>query len=214
MGANLSDLMRAIQGLRDMPRFPVGVIALVTDDERLPAPASAAAMLPAGSLVIARSRDDGRLKELATTLRPVCRQRGLVLLVSGDARLAHALGADGVHLPEAALKIRPRRPWPERPGWLVTAAAHDSTAIRRAERAGVDAVLVSPVFATASHPAVRPLGPLRFAALCRATKLPALALGGIDTETARRLRQSGAAGIAGIGFATASVSGAEPAVGI
>ncbi len=85
----------------------------------------------------------------------------------------------------------------------MTAAAHDAAAIRRAARHGAHAVLLSPVFATASHPGAPSLGPLRFARLARCSPIPVYALGGITAETARRLAGSGAVGLAGIGLFTA-----------
>ena len=91
---------------------------------------------------------------------------------------------------------RPLRPAGLR---LVTAAAHDGAAVRRAVRAGVDAVLLSPVFATASHPGAPTLGAGRFAALARTAAVPVYALGGIDPGSVRRLGGTGAAGIAAIG---------------
>lgn len=209
MADSLSDLMRALQGFRRSPsdgRNPA-VVALMTDDDRLPDPRHAVARLPRGSLLIVRSRDPKHLRRQVAALLPVCRRRGLVLLVAGDGRLAHRARAGGVHLPEAAVRRCPRRPWPERPGWLVSAAAHDRCAVHRATRAGVDLVLVSPVFPTDSHLTARPLGPLAFAAMCRQARVPVLALGGISPRTARRLAGSAAAGLAGTGFGLAAVSG-------
>ncbi len=68
----------------------------------------------------------------------------------------------------------------------------------RARRAGADAAFVSPVFASASPSAGRPLGALRFAELVRGARLPVYALGGIDAAAARRLARSGAAGLAAV----------------
>ncbi|MEQ8667298.1 MAG: thiamine phosphate synthase [Rhodospirillales bacterium] len=173
----------------------------MTDDERLADPLGALDRLPAGSAVIVRRREPGAREATARAILPECRRRGMRVLIADDADLARRLGADGVHLPEAAVKRRPRRPFPDEPGWLVTAAAHSGAALARAAGAGVDAVLLSPVFATQSHPGDRVLGPLRFRALCRDAAVPVYALGGIDTAGLRRLRGSGAAGIAGIGIA-------------
>jgi len=132
------------------------------------------------------------------------------LLVAGDWRLAAAVGADGVHLPEAMVR-RGAPAWggggPRRPGFLVTAAAHSPAALWRAARAGADAALLSPVFATASHPGGAVIGLPRFAAWCRGAPLPVYALGGIDRGTVRRLKDAGAAGAAAIG-ALAGIGGA------
>ena len=86
-----------------------------------------------------------------------------------------------------------------RPGWIVTSAAHSPRAVRSAAALGVDAVLLSPVFATRSHPGAPTIGPMRFARWVSESPIPVYALGGIDARSGRRLRGSGAAGFAAIG---------------
>lgn len=196
MGDNLSDLKRALQGLRQSSP----ILALMSDDDRLPDPVPAAYRLPAGSIVIARSRSQGALRDMVQRLQPICRRRHLTLLVANDTRLALAFGVDGVHLSQAALARTPRRPATAHPDWIVSVAAHDGAALLRADRAGADLVLLSPVFPTRSHPGAGTLGPVRFTGMVTRSALPVLALGGIDQRTARRLRHSGAAGVAGVGF--------------
>ena len=186
----LAELARRLK----VPGLPP--LILMTDSRRLPDPVAAAAGLPRGSAVIARHRDGPALEALARALIGPCRRRGVRLLVSGDGRLAWSVGADGLHLPEALARLGPIR---RRSGWLVTAAAHSPAALARAADAGADAALLSPVYATASHPVRPPLGPLLFAAWCRESPLPVYALGGIGAGTARRLMVTNLAGFAGIG---------------
>ena len=171
-------------------------VLLLTDQWRLPDPLPSVAALPPGAGVILRHYDDVGRERLGLALRRLCRRRGLWLLIAGDWRLAARLGADGVHLPER--QVGRGVPPPRRPDWLVTAAAHSRAALWRAARAGADAALLSPVFATASHPEATVLGPLRFAALAGAAPLPVYALGGVDALTGKRLNRSGAAGLAAI----------------
>ena len=87
----------------------------------------------------------------------------------------------------------------DKPGWLVTAAAHSPQALVLARRAGADAALLSPVFPTASHPGAPALGLMRFASWCRCSPIAVYALGGITSQNSRRLQGTGAKGIAGIG---------------
>jgi len=177
-------------------------LVLITDRGRLGDPLAAAARLPRGAAVLLRDYDHPARGALARLLARLCRGRGLALLVAGDARLAAAARADGLHLSEAALRRHGQR---GRRFRLVTASAHGRTGLVRAGRAGCDAALLSPAFATASHPQARPLGAWRFAALARSAPLPVLALGGIDARSARRLAGTGAAGLAAIGaFGAAS----------
>ncbi|MFN3435907.1 MAG: thiamine phosphate synthase, partial [Sphingomonas sp.] len=65
-------------------------------------------------------------------------------------------------------------------------------------RAGADAVFVSPVFATRSHPGSRPLGIARFGLMIRGLQTPVIALGGMNARKARALRPMGIHGWAGI----------------
>jgi thiamine-phosphate pyrophosphorylase len=168
-----------------------------TDPARTPDPAAAMARLPRGAGVVYRAFGAPDADVVGRRLARIAARRGLVLLVGADARLAARIGAAGVHLPERlagqAGAIRRRRP-----AWLVTCAAHSAAAIALASRAGAHAAVVSPVFPSASPSAGRPLGPVRFAALVRAARLPVYALGGVNARTARRLAGTRAAGLAAV----------------
>ncbi len=181
---------------RDLPP-----LILMTDEVRLADPEAAVGALPRGSAVIFRHYRANDRRAIATALAGICRRRGLKLLIAGDARLAIEVGAQGLHLPEYLARRLACHRWGRRgsrPDWLITVAAHSLIALHRARRLGADAVLLAPVFATASHPGVRPLGPLRFSAWVRESPVPVYALGGVTAANARRLAASGGAGIAGI----------------
>ncbi len=170
-----------------------------TDEARTPDPLAAIPALPEGCGVVFRHYGIAARAELATMVARACAAEGRLCLVAGDAALASAVGADGVHLPEGMLRKLTERP---RAG-IVTAAAHGLDAIRIAESLGADAVFLSPVFATQSHAENNsgrtPLGIETFARLTAATALPVYALGGVTNENAMLFEGSGAAGIAAIG---------------
>ncbi len=153
--------------------------------------------LPAGSAVVYRPFGGDDALGQGRRLRRIARRRGLVFLVGADPSLAAALKADGVHLPQrlAGLACQILR---QHPGWTVTAAAHSLAAAIAARRGGAQAVVISPVFPSASPSAGKALGPVKFAIIARAAGLPAYALGGVNARTARRLALGPAAGIAAI----------------
>jgi thiamine-phosphate pyrophosphorylase len=184
-------LNRRARNCRSLP----GVI-LLTDAVRLADPLPAAAALPRGGGIILRHYGVAGRETLGRELMALCHRRNLSLLIAGDWRLAWRLGAHGIHLPEWQVARPP--PWPRKPGWLITAAAHSRPALLRAARLGVHAALLSPVFPTASHPGARTLGPTRFAQLVQHTEVPVYGLGGITTANAARLGSSGTVGIAAI----------------
>ena len=153
--------------------------------------------LPKGSAVVYRTFGAADRLQTARKLRRLTRKRGLWLLIGADWRLAAAVGADGVHLPQRLLRHAPALRQ-RRPGWLITAAAHDMPAVLRGRRLGVDALLVSPVFPSLSPSAGRALGAVRFGAWVSAARVPVIALGGVNDRTARRLRSTQTAGLAGV----------------
>ena len=195
--ASLARLAAGLNLSNDTARALPAVL-LMSDAERLADPRAAARLLPRGSAVVLRNYGSAGRAVLAAELAALCRARGLALLIGGDGALASSVGAHGLHLPEA---LAPRaREWRRRRNdWIITVAAHSAPALGRAARAGANAAVLGPVFATASHAVAPSLGAERFAALVRASPIAVYALGGIDAASARRIARSGAVGIAAIG---------------
>lgn len=170
---------------------------LLSDDLRLKDPRAAIRALPPGAGFIFRHYAAPGREALGRALRQLCRSRRIVFLVAGDVRLAQRLRADGAHLPQGlAHRIKAARN--ARANWLITASAHGAASLARASLAGADAVFLSPVFATASHPDAKNLGPAGFARLAHSARRPVIALGGVTEDTARLLRGSRACGIGAI----------------
>ncbi|MDH4384931.1 MAG: thiamine phosphate synthase [Caulobacter sp.] len=198
-GSDLGRLQDVAAGLR--PRWtaakPLPRLFCLTDPDRTPDPEALAAGLPAGTGLIFRAFGAADAPERGRRLAGIAAERGLLLLAGADPDLALAMGAAGLHLPE---RDRDRMPELRRahPAWVLTCAAHSLAAAAEAARLGADAVLVSPVFASRSPSAGAPLGVDAFTAIVGATAAPVYALGGVTAETANRLIDSGAAGLAGI----------------
>ena len=124
----------------------------------------------------------------------LCHQYGARALVNGDAALAAAAGADGVHLPAIQLleqKLRPTFP-------LVAASCHSAAELELAARLGCEFAVYGSVKATVSHPGVPGIGWNNFAAAVGVPPLPVFALGGLSRADLDVARQSGAHGIAAI----------------
>jgi len=173
-----------------------------TDPARIARPEAVAERLPRGAGVVFRAFDAPDAVEQGLRLRGVADARGLLLLVGADPDLAEAVNADGLHMPERLAERLPALR-SEHPNWLITTATHDREALRSAERAGADAAVVSPVFASRSPSAGVPLGVEGLRDLIAETDLPVYALGGVRSHTAPLLSGSGIVGIAAVeGLAT------------
>jgi len=174
-------------------RLPL--IVLMTDDERLRDPLAAARALPRGSMVIVRSRAREPRRALALAVLKIARARGLTVLIANDPELADACSADGIHLPESQASAVSH--WRAvRPRFLITVSAHSLRAVSLASRA--DAVLLSSIFPTASHPGRVPLTPAKAAFIAARSSRPVYALGGVDGRNASRIRGANFVGIAAV----------------
>ncbi|UCH47925.1 MAG: Nudix family hydrolase [Betaproteobacteria bacterium] len=136
--------------------------------------------------------DPSRLERFAREVVSRCHQFGAIVLVNGDAALADATGADGVHLTAKRLMeatSRPDLPW-------CAASCHDRQEIEHAESLELDFVVLGPVKVTASHPDARPLGWQRFQSLAADVSIPVYALGGMRSTDLEAAWRNGAHGVA------------------
>ena len=176
---------------------PLPNLLFFTDPARTPHPESVAERLPPGAAVVFRAFGAPDAEARGLKLREITQRRGLSLLVGADAGLAAAVGADGLHLPERLAgdlpAIRARHP-----DWLITLAAHDQAAAVRGAGIGADALVVSPVFPSASPSAGAPLGLEGLKRIVEAVQTPVYALGGVRAATVEQLLDSGIVGIAAV----------------
>jgi thiamine-phosphate pyrophosphorylase len=75
---------------------------------------------------------------------------------------------------------------------------HNISELRQALSRGTGLILLSPLYATRSHPDWKPLPRMRAAALVRLAGRELVALGGMDEQRFRRIRRLGFSSWAGI----------------
>ncbi len=158
---------------------------LMTDERLGDALLPAVRGMPRGAGIIFRhyATPAKERRKLFEAVRAIARRRGLILVLAGTPRQARAWKADGAH--------------GRHPGAL-TSPAHDAMELRRAEAAGARLVLLSPVFATRSHPGAAALGRVRFGLLARQARVPVIALGGMTSRKFGAITRLGASGWAAI----------------
>ena len=103
----------------------------------------------------------------------------------------------GVHLSERHL-MRLDQPLKIPPHLLSFAACHDQAAIAQANIINVDAILVSPLHPTCSHPQQLALGWKKWQALSEQSHVPVFALGGVAPADLTQVQKVGGFGVAGI----------------
>lgn len=168
-------------------RHPVPKLWLMTDERLGESLWPTLEALPRGAGVIFRdySLAPGERRARFARALAIARRRRLILLRAGGVAMRGEMGTHNV---------------PGRCGRqeLQTRAVHSRRERIAAERAGVDAILISPVFPTRSHPGSPVLGAVRMGLMLNGTAVPAIALGGMNIARFRRLRGLGVWGWAAI----------------
>jgi thiamine-phosphate pyrophosphorylase len=147
-------------------RQPLPRLWLMTDERQGEGLWKALERLPKGAGVVFRHYGlaPTERRRLFERVRRVARRRRLLLLAGPPLKGDGAHGGHG-------------------PGFR-SASAHSLRELRMAERSGAALIFLSPAFSTRSHPGDRALGPVRFGLISR---VPVIALGGVDALKARRL---------------------------
>lgn len=131
---------------------------------------------------------------LAVRLRPPP-PASVRLFVNDRLDVALATEADGVQLGRGSLNVREARGL--HPGWIVGRSVHALAEAEAAGAEGADYLLVGPVYATATHPGVTPLGVDGLGEIA-ALGLPVIAIGGMTSDRVAAVRAAGAWGVAAI----------------
>jgi thiamine-phosphate pyrophosphorylase len=151
-----------------------------------------------------REKDLGTraLAELVRLAGAATRETGARILVNDRLDVALAAGAAGVHLGEMSLPVETVAEWRRSAGrveFRIGVSCHSVEAAREADVAGADYIFFGPVFATPSKAGFgEPQGIERLREVCRAVRIPVLAIGGVTAENAHSCFAGGAAGVAAI----------------
>ncbi|MBP02466.1 MAG: hypothetical protein CMM25_06630 [Rhodospirillaceae bacterium] len=170
----------------------------MTDDDRLPNALEVAMKMPKNwGLIFRNYKNPNRYFE-ALEVAKICKFRRITFLIGANLKIANQLKADGVHIPEYLLKSKIintiRNLYSKK---IITTSAHNQAGVRIARTINADAVLLSPVRKTKSHPKAFIIKDHPFSAMARLNKIDIYALGGIKILDKRKFLSLGATGIAG-----------------
>ncbi len=148
-----------------------------------------------------RERDlsTNELLSLAQDIQTMTKPGAVSLIVNDRVDLVMALNWDGVHLRADSLPTLPVRQLIGSHR-LIGVSTHSAEAVQSANHDGADYVVFGPIFDTPSKRSFgSPLGLDRLSDVCRQSKIPVFAIGGMTSERARDVRRAGAYGVAVMG---------------
>jgi thiamine-phosphate pyrophosphorylase len=163
-------------------RQTLPMLWLLSDERNDAALEQALARLPRGSGFVFRhyhlegAARRARFDQLAQLARSFDHR----VIVAAGGNDVTDWGADGLYGASSALSDVSQT-------HLKLATAHDAAEIAEANRAGADAVFLSPVFPTRSHPGATALGMDEFHRLAALSEVPVIALGGMTFDKAAQL---------------------------
>jgi thiamine-phosphate pyrophosphorylase len=135
---------------------------------------------------------------LVRTLLRLARRHGATLTLHGEAALAEACDADGVHLPAGSDPIVARQMLGREK--LIGVSIHTAGEAEAIDPAIVDYAIAGPAFETASKPGYGPeIGRKGLGEIASAARVPILAIGGLNVTRAAEVLAVGPAGIAVMG---------------
>ncbi len=135
---------------------------------------------------------------LVRQLLPIAWRHGAHVSLHGEAALAKAANADGVHLTARSNSITARKLLGA--DKLIGVSIHTVTEAEAIDPRVVDYAIAGPAFETASKPGYGPeIGRKGLAEIATAARVPVLAIGGINTTRVAEVLAAGPAGIAVMG---------------
>ncbi len=149
----------------------------------------------------------------ARELKGLCAARGVPFVVNDDVSIALEVGADGVHVGQSDMEAGRVRDLigPDR---ILGVSAETVEEAVKAERMGADYLGVGAVFPTGSKDDAKAVSREELAAICKAVKIPVIAIGGITLGNLPSLAGTGICGVAVISaiFAQADIRAATAAL--
>ncbi len=172
---------------------------LITDDER---PATLlqrteAAINGGAKIVQLRGKkfsSEQRL-DLGRKLQSLCRRRGVLFIINDSPQLARTLDADGVHLGQGDGSIAEARAIVGE-NRIIGRSTRTLDQVHEAYREGADYIGFGSVFPTGTKRDAKLVGLEALAEICKESKLPVVAIGGIHRDNAPLALEAGAHSLA------------------
>ena len=123
----------------------------------------------------------------------VCRSYGIPLIINDDISVAAEIGADGVHLGQDDMPAGEARASYK---GIIGVSAHNVEEADRAYEDGADYIGCGAVFSTSTKSNTDPLGIEGLKRITSVSRLPVVAIGGIDGDNIRLLKDTGISGVA------------------
>lgn len=137
-------------------------------------------------------RDKGQILPLARDLQQLCQANDVLLIVNDHADLAAAVGSGGVHVGQTDLPVAQARQVLA-PEQVLGRSNRELELLVQSQEMGADHVAFGAIYPTTTKPGGRgPQGPERLRQARAVTRVPLVAIGGINAENVGPVIEAGA----------------------
>ncbi len=141
--------------------------------------------------------DKEELLEEAKRVKKICESYQVPLILNDDVELMLASDADGVHVGQQDMDARMARELIG-PDKILGVSARTVEQALKAEQAGADYLGVGAIFGTSTKEDAKKIDYQTLQDICRAVKIPVVAIGGVSAENVEELAGSGICGVAAV----------------
>ncbi|MFZ3064988.1 MAG: thiamine phosphate synthase [Nitrospirota bacterium] len=129
--------------------------------------------------------------KIALQLREITREYSAVLIINDDIDIALAVDADGVHLGQEDLPVQTARKMLGE-NKIIGLSTHSLKEAEEAQGSGADYIAIGPIFRSKTKDVREPLGADIIKEIRKISRLPLIAIGGINENNIEDIMKAGA----------------------
>lgn len=181
---------------RQMLLYAVSDRAWSRDDEEFTAQVRQAVMSGVTVFQLREKQADyEQFKRIALSIKPICKEYGVPLIINDNVKLAKEIDADGVHLGQDDLDITSAREYLGQDK-IIGVSAHNVAEALAAQQGGADYLGSGAAFVTSTKTDAGAIDRKVLADIAHTVKIPVVAIGGINAENITQLQNLGLDGVA------------------
>jgi thiamine-phosphate pyrophosphorylase len=131
----------------------------------------------------------------AKVIKQLANQRGIVFIVNNRLDIAQLVGADGLHLGQSDLPLKPARRILGKDK-LIGISCHNLSQALNAQSQGADYISIGPLFCTKTKPGLKPINPKLIKMISQRVRIPYFVIGGLNYSNINKAISYGARRIA------------------
>ncbi len=139
--------------------------------------------------------DDEAFLARAIEMQRLCKRYNVPLIINDNVRVAIQSGASGIHVGQSDMPLSEVRKLVGE-NMIIGVSAHNVEEAKLAEAGGADYLGVGAIYATTTKPDASYVPVSELKRICRAVRIPVVAIGGMERGTISKLSGTGVDGVA------------------